>query len=298
MRCSRDTESRLEEIIRFDVNASILFTELPLLQRPAAVAAAGFDAIELWWPFPDPAPSAGELDGLRAALNDAGVRLVGLNFDAGDMAAGDRGLVSWPGHEQRFRDNVDVVVDFAASLGCGILNALYGNRVDGVDASAQEELAVENLAYAARAAERTGATVVVEAINSHENPRYPLVSAKDALAVLDRVAEATGAANLGFLCDVYHLARMGEDGCDVVTSYADRIKHVQIADVPGRHEPGTGALDLDAVFTALQDREYAGYVGLEYKPSGASADSFGWLPRERRPSRPPAADHPSKEVTP
>ena len=288
----------MEETIRFDVNASILFTELPLLERPAAVAAAGFDAMELWWPFADPVPSAGELDGLRTALNDAGVRLVGLNFDAGDMAAGDRGLVSWPGQDQRFRDNVDVVVDFAAGLGCDILNALYGNRVEGVDPSAQDELAMENLAYAARAAQRTGATVVVEAINSHENPRYPLDSTKDTLALLGRVAEATGASNIGFLCDVYQLARMGEDVCDVVTSHADQIKHVQIADVPGRHQPGTGELNFDAVLTALHDQGYSGYVGLEYKPSGASADSFGWLPRERRPSRLPAADRPSKEVTP
>src|ERR671922_1084465 len=111
--------------LRYDVNLSILFTELPLLQRPAAAAAAGFDAVELWWPFAEPVPSDRELDALRTALTDAGTRLVGLNFDAGDMAAGSRGLLSRPSDSDRFRANIDVAVDFAGSVGCTILNALY-----------------------------------------------------------------------------------------------------------------------------------------------------------------------------
>src|SRR3954464_10578747 len=159
--------------LRFDVNLSILFTELPLLERPAAAAAAGFDAVELWWPFAEPAPPDRELDALHHALDDAGVALVGLNFDAGDMAAGERGLLSRPAGSARFRENIEVAVGFAAATGCTVLNALYGNRDVRAGEAAQRELAVQNLVLAARAAARVGATVVIEALNSVENPDYP-----------------------------------------------------------------------------------------------------------------------------
>ena len=155
--------------LRYDVNLSILFTELPLLQRPAAAAAAGFDAVELWWPFPEPVPADRELDALRTALTDAGVRLVGLNFDAGDMAAGDRGLLSRPSRQRAVPGQRRRGRRFAASLGCTVLNALYGNRDPDVTVPEQRELATENLLFAA-AAERAGATVVIEALNSFESP--------------------------------------------------------------------------------------------------------------------------------
>ncbi|WP_031006834.1 TIM barrel protein, partial [Streptomyces rimosus] len=132
---------------RFDVNLSILFTELPLLERPAAAAAAGFTAVELWWPWTDaPVPAQRQLDALRNALRDAGTHLVGLNFYAGQLPGPDRGALSVPGEEsERFRANVEVAADFAQSLGCTALNALYGNRVQGVDPAAQDALALENL---------------------------------------------------------------------------------------------------------------------------------------------------------
>ncbi|HWM39827.1 MAG TPA: TIM barrel protein, partial [Streptomyces sp.] len=119
---------------RFTVNLSILFTELPLLERPAAAAAAGFTAVELWWPWTEsPAPGRSELDALKKAIEDAGVQLTGLNFYAGQLPGPDRGALSIPGQEsERFRANIDVAADFAQSLGCTALNALYGNRVEGV----------------------------------------------------------------------------------------------------------------------------------------------------------------------
>lgn len=267
----------------FDVNLSILFTELPLLERPAAAASAGFDAVELWWPFSVPTPADDELDALERALRDAGTQLVGLNFDAGDMPGGDRGLLSLPSQSQRFRDNVDVAVGLAERTGCRVLNALYGNRQDGVDPAEQDELGTENLTLAAAAAARIGATVVIESLNSYEAPRYPLLSAADAVAVIDRVPPGSG--RLGYLCDLYHLARMGEDLPAVIARYADRIVHVQIADNPERHEPGTGELDFPALFAALHEAAYTGYVGLEYKPSTTSVASFGWLSMEHRSGR-------------
>ncbi|MEU3820683.1 TIM barrel protein [Streptomyces sp. NPDC030392] len=270
---------------RFDVNLSILFTELPLLERPAAAAAAGFTAVELWWPWIEtPTPPPGELDALRQALKDAGTRLVGLNFYAGQLPGPDRGALSVPGEEsERFRANIDVAADFAASVGCTALNALYGNRVEGVDPAAQDELALENLVLAARAADRIGATLLVEALNRPESPRYPLVSAPAAVEVVDKVNEATGLGNAAFLLDLYHLSMNGEDLEAVIDAYAAKTGHVQIADNPGRGAPGTGDLDLSALLLRLNERGYDGWVGLEYKPGDQpSADAFDWLPRELR----------------
>lgn len=262
--------------LRYEVNCSILFTELPLLERPAAVKAAGFDAVEFWWPFAEAVPADKDVDAFVAAVRDAGVQLVGLNFFAGDMPAGDRGLVSWPARSAEFRDNLDVTVGIGERLGCTAFNALYGNRVDDVAPEAQDELGAENLALAARAAARIGGTVLVEPVSGAE--RYPLLTAADALAVMDR----TGEPNVGLLADLYHLAVNGDDVDAVIAQHAARVAHVQVADAPGRNEPGTGSLPLDRQLAALEAAGYTGWVGLEYKPATTSADSFTWLPRERR----------------
>ena len=273
---------------RFDVNLSILFTELPLLERPAAAAAAGFTAVELWWPWVDsPTPEQSRLDALKRAIEDAGVRLTGLNFYAGRLPGPDRGALSVPGEEsERFRANIEVTADFAAALGCTALNALYGNRVDGVDPAAQDALALENLVLAARAADRIGATLLIEALNAPESPRYPLVSAPAAVEVVDRVNAATGLQNASFLMDLYHLAMNGEDLPAVIDRYAAKTGHVQIADSPGRGAPGTGSLPLAELLGRRRTAGYEGWVGLEYKPGDRpSAEAFDWLPREARPAR-------------
>ncbi|MCP2258199.1 hydroxypyruvate isomerase [Streptoalloteichus tenebrarius] len=269
--------------VRFDVNLSILFTELPLLERPAAARAAGFDAVEFWWPFDTAVPDDRQVDAFVRAVRDAGVRLVGLNFFAGDMPGGDRGLVSWPGRAEEFRDNIDVVVAVGDQLGCRAFNALYGNRIAGVAPEEQDALAAENLALAARAVERIGGVVLVEPVSGA--PRYPLLTADDAVAVIERVErESTVDNHLRLLLDLYHLAANGDDAVRAITAHADRVGHVQIADAPGRHEPGTGELDLAGQLALLTAHGYPGHVGLEYRPSGASADSFTWLPHDRRAS--------------
>jgi len=142
---------------------------------------------------------------------------------------------------------------------------------------------VENLALAARAAARVGGRVLIEPVSGA--PAYPLRTAADVLAVIDRVQALAGVDNLGLLADLYHLAVNGDNVDDVIASHASRIAHVQIADHPRRHEPGTGVLPLERQLADLQARGYTGWVGLEYRPSGASGDSFGWLPRERRSAR-------------
>ncbi|MEU0652371.1 TIM barrel protein [Streptomyces albogriseolus] len=270
---------------RFTVNLSILFTELPLLERPAAAAEAGFGAVELWWPWAgSPEPAQSELDALRTAIEDAGVRLTGLNFYAGRLPGPDRGALSVPGEESaRFRANVEVAAGFAESLGCRALNALYGNRVDGADPAEQDALALENLVLAARAAHRIGAVLLIEALNKPESPHCPLVSAPAAVGVVDRVNAATGLDNARFLMDLYHLAMNGEDLPAVIDRHVGRTGHVQIADSPGRGAPGTGSLPLEELLDRLRKAGYDGRVGLEYKPGDRpSAEAFDWLPREAR----------------
>lgn len=258
------------------VNCSILFTELPLEQRPAAARAAGFDAVEFWWPFPTAAPGDAEVDAFVRSVRDAGVRLVGLNFFAGDMPAGDRGVVSWPGREREFADSVHVAVGIGEQLGVAGFNALYGNRVDGEPAEKQDELATSNLAGAAAAAARIGASVLVEPVSGA--PKYPLRTAADALAVLDSVV----ANNVALLADLYHLTVNGDDVDAVIAAHTPRIGHVQIADAPGRHEPGTGSIPLQAQLDALEAAGYTGWVSLEYKPESSTVDGLSWLPADRR----------------
>jgi hydroxypyruvate isomerase len=260
---------------KFAVNCSILFTELPLLQRPAAARSAGFEAVEFWWPFDSALPGDAEVDAFERAVLEADVQLAGLNFAAGDMPGGDRGLVSWPQRSLEFRDNIAVTLGIGERLGCRAFNALYGNRVEGFAPQAQDELAAENLALAATAAGSFGATVLVEPVSGAE--RYPLLTAADAIAVIDRVVAESGVTSIGLLADLYHLTVNGDDVSKAITTYADRIAHVQIADAPGRNQPGTGTIPIGRHLGELADAGYDGWIGLEYKPSGPTAGSFGWL---------------------
>jgi hydroxypyruvate isomerase len=263
-------------------NCSLLFTEEPLLRRPAVAKAAGFSAVEFWWPFASPVPPDREVDAFTGAIGDAGVSLVGLNFFAGDLAGPDAGVLSIPARSGEFRDNVDIAAGIGERLGVRGFNALYGNRVDGIDPAAQDELATQSIALAAKAVAGIGATVLIEPVSGPKP--YPLRTADDAVAVVTR-ARAAGAANVGFLCDLYHLASNGDDIDAAIAAHTDVTAHVQIADAPGRGEPGSGQLDLDRYLNALADRGYRGWVSLEYKPTGTTQESLAWLPRERRAGR-------------
>lgn len=261
----------------YSVNCSILLTELPLLQRPAAVKAAGFDAVEFWWPFATSVPADAEVTRFERAITDAGVRLAGLNFNAGDLPAGDRGLVSWQGRCSEFKDNIDVVAGIGGRLGCASFNALYGNRQDGIAPETQDELAVANLAAAASAVARIGGTVLLEPVSGV--PRYPLLTAGDALRVISRVTEETGAANIKLLADFYHLSVNGDDVAAVIEKHARDFGHIQIADSPGRGAPGTGELPLRGWIARSRELGYEGYIGLEYKEPEATA--FDWAAGQR-----------------
>jgi hydroxypyruvate isomerase len=269
--------------LNYLANCSMLFTERPLLGRPAAARAAGFDAIEFWWPWPEqPVPADAEVDAFVRAIRDAGVWLIGLNFFAGDLAGADAGVLSIPDRSAQFRDNLDVAVGIGEQLEVRAFNALYGNRVDGVSPEEQDELARENFGRAADAAARIGATVLIEPVSGPKP--YPLRTADDAAAVVAAV-RSKGHENVGFLCDLFHLANNGDDVDAAIARHADITSHVQIADHPGRGEPGSGELDLDRYLSELAGRGYAGWVGLEYKPRTDTETSLQWLPMERRATR-------------
>lgn len=268
---------------RYAVNLSLLFTEFPLLQRPAAAKEAGFDAVEFWWPFATAVPADVEIDQFARAITDAGVQLVGLNFFAGDMPGSDRGLVSWPARAGEFRDNIDVAVGIGERLGCKAFNALYGNRTDEDTPEAQDELGAANLALAGRAVARIDGVVLLEPVS--ESPRYPLLTAADVIEVLDRVEHESGVTNVEMLLDVYHLATNGDDVAEAIAAYSFRVGHVQIADSPGRGEPGTGTLDVAGYLAALAAEGYHGYVALEYRPTVGTVDSLAWLAWASRSSK-------------
>lgn len=263
-------------VLPYAANCTFLFTEVDLLERPAAARAAGFDAIEFWWPWPDqPVPPDTEIDKFVAAVRDAGVHLIGLNFFAGDLAGADCGVLSIPARSTEFRDNIAVTIGIGEALGVPAFNALYGNRVSEVTPGQQDDLATENLTLAARAAAAIGGTVLVEPVSGRKP--YPLRTASDVAAVLDRVP----APNIGFLCDLFHLANNGDDIDAALAAYAHRIAHVQIADHPGRGEPGTGTLDLKRYLSTIAASGYSGYVGLEYIPTTTTIDSLRWLRQQK-----------------
>lgn len=257
---------------RHTVNASILLTDRPLLERPAAVREAGFDAVEFWWPWPQSAtPSGEQVDAFVQALDSAGVQLTGLNFFAGDMPAGERGIVNNPERQDEFRANVELVVDIAQRTGCRHFNALYGLHSAAQDAEVEAQTARDNLICAAKAVSSIDGTVLLEPVSGAD--AYPLKTAADALEVIDSVE----VDNVRLLADFYHLAVNGDDVAQVVTDHAADFGHIQIADSPGRGAPGTGELPLAQWVDAAQRRGYDGPIGLEYTCD--EGEPFAWLRR-------------------
>ena len=254
--------------LRFSANLSMLFTEVPFLDRFAAARGAGFAAVEFWWPRGE------DLDALVRTVEDTGLEVALFNFDAGDMPAGDRGLLSDPARHQEFRANVPVALDLAARLGCRRLNALVGLELPAVGRAAQLELARENVRWAADEAADRGIDVLVEAVNTFENGPYLLASTRAAAEFV----EAVGRENVRLQYDAYHMQRMEGNLVATLTEHVDRIGHVQIADSPERGQPGTGEINFAFVLERLEALGYDGFVGLEYRPLGTDTwGSLAWL---------------------
>jgi hydroxypyruvate isomerase len=258
--------------MRFSANVSILFNEVPLLERFGRAAEAGFSSVELWWPGHD-----ADLGDIERAVKDANLEVPLFNFDAGDMPAGDRGLAGDPGREQQFRDNVPVALELARSLECRRMNVLVGHEIPGMDRDEQLALARENVRFAA--GEAASVTVMVEAVNTFENGPYLLYTTEQAVEFVENV----GSENVRVQHDFYHMQRMEGNLVANLREYIALIGHVQIADSPGRGEPGTGEIHYPYVLAVLEDLGYDGYIGLEYNPTTETTEeSLEWLPKELR----------------
>jgi hydroxypyruvate isomerase len=256
--------------MRFSANVSILFKEAPFLERFGRAAEAGFSAVEFWWPGHE-----ADLGEVERAVSDAGLDVALSNFDAGDMAAGDRGLVSDPERQHLFRENVPVALDLARSLGCERMNVLVGHEIPGLDREEQLALARENVRFAAQKAEAANVTVMVEAVNTFENGPYLLPTTRAAAAFIDTVDRP----NVRLQYDAYHMQRMEGNLVATITEHADRIAHIQVADSPGRGEPGTGEINYPFVLDAIDALGYDGWIGLEYNPTTPTTEeSLGWMP--------------------
>ncbi len=259
-------------MLRFDLNISILLKEMPFLERFERTASLGFGAVEFWWPGEE------NLSATAEQVRATGLAVALMNFDAGNMAGGERGFLNDPGRQEQFRANVPIVIEFARQIGCPQLNALVGNNIPSESREMQMERVRKNLAWAADQAAAAGLGVVVEALNAFENPHYLLTNTGETLKLLDEVNRP----NLKYQYDIYHMQRMEGNVIATLREHSKQIGHVQLADSPGRNEPGTGEIHYPHVLAALDELGYQGYVGLEYNPTTSSEASFAWLPRECR----------------
>jgi hydroxypyruvate isomerase len=251
---------------RFSAHLTQLFTEVPFSERFAAAAKAGFRACEFRSPY-DYAP---EVVARWAAAN--GIRCVLFNLPAGDWKAGERGIASLPGREPEFRESVERALEYARALGTPMLHAMAGKTVPGAGAR-QREVFVENLRHAARRLEAEGRTLLIEPLNDRDTPGYFLTTQADA----HRIREEVGAANLKVQMDFYHAQMMEGDLSAKVTRWLAHIGHIQIAGVPGRHEPDDGELNYPYLFRLVDSLGYDGWVGCEYAPRGRTEDGLAWL---------------------
>ena len=251
----------------FSAHISWLFGELPYLERVGAARRAGFDLIETAWPGP------AEREGLPARVAEAEVGVALLNCCAGDVERGERGLINDPARREQAEQAFLAAAELAQRVGARQLNVLVGIAITGVSHSRQQAAVVAALqAFAPEAAAR-GLRILIEPINSIEHPGYLAPTPGDAV----RLIEETGSDAVGLLLDVYHVARAGGDPLVAIDRYDALIGHVQIADCPGRGQPGSGSLDLLGVLERLDARAYAGAVGLEYEPRGSTEASLAFL---------------------
>lgn len=251
----------------WSAHLSTLFTEHPVLRRPAAAAAAGFTAVETWW------PPAGDPDAWVEAVRAAGVRAVLVNADGGDLAAGERGFCNHPGRAGEVLDAVRAAVRVAVACGGGATNLLVG-RDDGVrPPDAQRAAAREVVRAAGDAAAALGGRVVIEHLNPHDVDRPLLATPAEALAFVEAVDHPA----VRVLFDAYHARRAGLDVLAELRRVAPLLGHVQYADSPGRGAPGTGEVDVWALAEALDRLGYTGPIGLEYLPGGDTAAGLAWM---------------------
>ena len=251
---------------RFAANLTMLFTDYPMVERIDRAAEAGFSGIEFLFPYQE------DVDGIQEALKRNGIQQVLFNLPAGDFAGGERGIANNPDRTQEFRDGVQKALEIAAKLDCPKLNCLSGLALDGVPWETQWNTLIENYQHAAEETAKAGVLQLVEPINTFDMPGFTVPTTNHGLKLIN----AVGHQNLKLQYDVYHMQRMEGDVIATIREYAPHFGHVQIADPPSRTQPGTGEVAFERVLDALVDSGYAGYIGLEYKPT-PGLDPFAWL---------------------
>lgn len=252
---------------QFAANLTMLWNEIDFLDRFDKAAQAGFKGVEYLFPYAYPAEQVAERlhkHGLTQALH---------NLPAGDWAKGERGIAVLPDRVGEFQDSVGTAIAYAKVLGTKTLNVLCGLTPKDVAPETVHETLVANLKFAAAELKKAGIPFVAEAINTRDMPGFHLTNTKQAMALFDEV----GADDIFFQYDIYHMQIMEGDLVTTIRAQLPRIKHVQLADNPGRHEPGTGEINYPFVLKALDEAGYTGWVGCEYKPKTTTDEGLGWL---------------------
>ena len=256
---------------RFAANLSMLFTEVPLLDRFERAARAGFSTVELQFPYEATAAA------LRERLTAHRLKMVLHNLPAGDWAAGERGIACDPARVEEFRAGVVRGIEYATLLQVPQLNCLAGKPPAGVDDATARKTLVANLKHAAAALKAAGLRLLVEPINNYDVPGFWLNRTALAISVLDEV----GADNAFVQYDIYHAQRYEGELAATMAKHLPRIGHIQVADNPGRNEPGTGEINFGFLFAHLDRIGYTGHIGCEYKPAGSTEAGLGWLEQAR-----------------
>ena len=252
---------------KFAANLSMMFNEVPFLERFETAARAGFSAVEFLFPYEySPEQVAG-------TAKAAGVQIVLFNMPPGNWAAGERGLTGLPGREQEFRDNVTKAVTYAKALGVPRIHAMAGVAPAGADMAACKATLIANLKFAAAELAKHDLTLLLEAINTRDIPGFLVNTQKESYAI----CEAVGAPNMKMQMDLYHMQVMEGDLATSLTKYAPHCGHIQIAGCPERNEPDTGEVRYEYLFKLLDQIGYEGWLGCEYRPAGKTNEGLRWL---------------------
>ena len=260
---------------RFAANLSMLFTEVPFLDRFERAARAGFTEVEFLFPY---AHSIAELKAVLAANK---LKVVLHNMPAGNWDAGDRGMACNPERVAEFRDGVVLGIEYASGLGSPNLHCMAGKAPAGVADSVLRETFVANLRYAAAEAKKAGLKLLIEPINHHDIPGYFINRSAQALDLIADVEKDGKTDNLYLQYDIYHMQRMEGELAATMAKHIARIAHIQLADNPGRNEPGTGEINYPFLFAHLDRIGYRGAIGCEYKPAGNTEAGLGWFAQAR-----------------
>jgi hydroxypyruvate isomerase len=244
----------------------MLFTEVDFLDRFGQAARAGFKGVECQFPYQWSKEELGE------KLSQNGQELVLHNLPSGNWAAGERGIACLPGRESEFKESVGKAIEYAKALKCPRLNCLAGLTPREAPADKVKKTLVENLHFAAAALQKEGISLLVEALNNIDVPGFHLCSTRDVLQLFAEV----GHPNLHLQYDIYHMQVMEGNLTRTIQSNIGRIGHIQLADNPGRHEPGTGEINFPNLFRFIDEAGYKGWIGCEYKPASKTEDGLGW----------------------